>query len=81
MPCLIPALRNVRLPKDFKGLRKVPNYTTDQPLEAWVESYDMAMEMLDVDEAVFAKYFTMMLERTARTWVQSLPANSIGSWD
>ena len=29
VPCLIPALRNVRLPKDFKGPRKVPNYTAD----------------------------------------------------
>ena len=25
VPCLVPALSNVRLPKDFKGPRKVPN--------------------------------------------------------
>ena len=36
VPCLVPALRNVRLPKDFKGPRKVPNYTADQPPETWV---------------------------------------------
>ena len=80
VPCLVPALRNVRLPKDFKGPRKVPNYTADQPPETWVESYEMAMEMLDVDDAACAKYFTMMLEGTARTWLKSLPANSISSW-
>src|SRR3954464_15055158 len=80
VPCLVPALRNVRLPKDFKGPRKVPNYTADQPPEAWVESYEMAMEMLDVDEDACAKYFTMMLEGTARTWLKSLPPNTIGSW-
>src|SRR4051812_29008619 len=80
VPCLIPALRNVRLPKDFKGPRKVPNYTADQPPETWVESYEMAMEMLDVDDAACAKYFTMMHEGTARTWLKSLPANSISSW-
>src|SRR3954467_1481933 len=62
VPCLIPALRNVRLPKGFRGPRKVPNYTADQPPETWVESYEMAMEMLDVDDAACAKYFTMMLE-------------------
>ena len=39
------------------------------------------MEMLDVDEAACAKYFTMMLDGTARTWLKSLPVNSIGSWD
>ena len=42
VPCLEPALRNERLPKYFKGPRKVPNYTADQPPEAWIESYEMA---------------------------------------
>ena len=78
VPCLILALCNVRLPKDLKGPHKVPNYTADQPPEALVESYEMAMEMLDVDEAACEKYFTMMLEGIARTWLKSLPANSIG---
>ena len=45
----------------------MPNYTADQPPEAWVESYEMAMEMLDVSEAAYTKYFTMMLEGMART--------------
>ena len=79
-PCLAPDLRNERLPKDFKGPRKVPNYTADLSPEAWVESYEMAMELLDVSEAACAKYFPLMLEGTARTWLKGLPANSIGSW-
>jgi len=33
-----------------------------------------------VDDAACAKYFTMMLEGTARTWLKSLSANSISSW-
>ena len=41
----------------------------------------MAMEMLDVDEAASAKYFMMMLEGTACTWLKNLPANSSESWD
>ena len=53
--CLVPTLRNERLPEDFKGPCKVPNYTADQPLEAWIESYEMAMEMLDVSDAACAK--------------------------
>lgn len=47
VPCLVPALRNERLPKDLKGPRKVPNYTVELPPEAWIESYEMAMELLD----------------------------------
>ena len=67
VPCLTPALRNAQLPKDFKGPRKVPNYTPDQPPEACIESYEMAMEMLDVSDAACAKYFTMMLDGPACT--------------
>ena len=79
VPCLVSALCNERLPKDFKGPRKVPNYTADQPPKGWVESYEMVMELLDVGDAACAKYFTMMLDGTARTWLIGLPANSIGS--
>ena len=38
------------------------------------------MELLEVSEAAMAKYFTMMLDGTARTWLKGLPPNSIGSW-
>ena len=81
VPCLIPALRNVCLPKDFKGPRKVPNYTADLQPGAWIESYEMAMELLEVSDAAMAKYFTMMLDGTARSWLKGLPPSSIGSWE
>jgi hypothetical protein len=64
VPCLVPALRNERLPKDFKGPRKVPNYTADQPPEAWIESYEMAMEMLDVSDGACASPY--LVERAPR---------------
>ena len=80
VPCLVPALHNERLPKDFKGPHKVPNYTSDQPPEAWIEIYEMPMEMLDIGDAACAKYFTMMLDGTAHTWLKGLPPNSIISW-
>ncbi|KAI5021826.1 hypothetical protein ZWY2020_058556 [Hordeum vulgare] len=78
--CLMPALRNERMPKDFKGPRKVPNYIQDLEPGSWIESYEIAMDMLDVNEAVCAKYFTMMLEGTARAWLKNLPPNSINTW-
>ena len=80
VPYLVPALRNEHLPKDFKGPRKVPNYTADLQPGAWIESYEMAMELLEVSDAAMAKYFTMMLDGTARTWLKGLPPNSISSW-
>ena len=41
----------------------------------------MAMEMLDVNDATCAKYFTMMLDGPARTWLKGLHPNSVRSWD
>ena len=38
------------------------------------------MELLEVSDAAMAKYFTMMLDGTARTWLKSLPPSSISSW-
>ena len=38
------------------------------------------MELLEVSDAKMAKYFTMMLDGTAHTWLKELPANSISSW-
>lgn len=78
--CLASVLRNERMPKDFKGPRKVPNYSPDLEPGSWIESYELAMDMLDVNEAVCAKYFTMMLEGTARAWFKNLPPNSINTW-
>ncbi|WP_205128619.1 hypothetical protein, partial [Escherichia coli] len=73
-------LRNEQMSKDFKGPRKVPNYSLDLEPGSWIESYELAMDMLDVNEAVCAKYFTMILEGTARAWLKNLPPNSINTW-
>ena len=67
-------------PRTSKGPRKVPNYIADLQPGAWIESYEMAMELLEVSDAAMAKYFTMMLDGMACTWLKGLPPNSIGSW-
>src|SRR5664279_6054730 len=79
--CLGPALKAERLPLDFKGPRKVPNYTADMDLVAWLENYELGMDILEATEAICARYLTMMLEGPARSWLQNLPPNSINSWD
>src|SRR4051812_18630447 len=67
-------------PKFLRGHGRSQNTQADLPPEAWVESYELAMEMLDVSEAACAKYFVMMLEGLARTWLKGLPPNTIISW-
>src|SRR4051812_34074776 len=78
--CLVSALKNTRLPPDFKGPCKIPNYTADMDPAIWIESYDLDMDMLQASEGVCARYLTMMLEGSARTWFKNLPENSVSSW-
>src|SRR3954467_6792379 len=40
----------------------------------------MAMELMEVGDAAMDKYFTMMLDGTARSWLKGLSPNSISSW-
>ena len=58
----------------------MPNYLADLQPGAWIKSYEMSMELLEVSDAEMAKYFTMMLDGTTHTWLKGLPPNSIGSW-
>ena len=46
----------------------------------WIESYEMAMEILEVSDAVCARYLSMMLDGPAKSWLKNLPVNSINSW-
>ena len=46
----------------------------------WIESYDLAMDMLQASDGVCARYLTMMMEGTARNQLKNLPKNAINSW-
>ena len=46
----------------------------------WMESYELAMDLLRASDGVCARYFTMMLEGPARIWFKNLPENSLTSW-
>ena len=78
--CLAPALRNAYLPTDFKGPRKMANYMADMDPAVWMESYELAMDLLRAYDGVCARYFTMMLEGPARIWFKNLHKNSVTSW-
>ena len=39
----------------------------------WIESYEMAMEILEVSDAVCARYLSMMLDGPAKFWLKNLP--------
>lgn len=42
------------MPRDFKGPRKVSNYTPDLEPAEWFKSYELAIDMLEVSDVVCA---------------------------
>ena len=56
------------------------NYTADMDPTVWIESYNLAMDMLQANDGVCARYFTMMLEGSARIWFKNPPESSVTSW-
>ena len=46
----------------------------------WMESYELVMDLLRASDGVCARYFTIMLEGSARIWFKNLPKNSVTSW-
>ena len=45
-----------------------------------IESYEMAMEIMEVSDAVGARYLSMMLDGPTKSWLKNLPVNLINSW-
>ena len=71
------SIRSHKFPVDFKGTRKVPNYNSNMDPASWIATYELAMGIMDVDEAICARYLTMMLEGSAQKWLDNLPANMV----
>ena len=46
----------------------------------WIESYELAMDLLRASDGICARYFTMMLEGPTRIWFKNLPENFVTSW-
>ena len=49
--------------------------------EVWIDTYAMAMGIANHSDLLAAKYLPMMLEGPTRQWVNTLPKDSIDSWE
>ena len=53
--------------------------TTDPTI--WIEHFLLYIHMAHGDDLHAIKYLPLKLRGPARDWLNSLPANSIGSWE
>ena len=65
-PCFGPMIQGEKYPEGFKGPRDVEKYEPTMDPEVWIDTYVMAMGILNASDLLAAKYLPMMLEGTAQ---------------
>ena len=58
----------------------MPKYTGSVKPEDWLVDYSTAVNIANGNKRVTVKYVPLMLQGTARTWLNSLKSRSINSW-
>ena len=79
-PCFGPRIRDEPFPKGFSLPRDTPKYNGSVKPEDWLIDYSTAVSIANGNRRVAVKYVPLMLQGTARTWLNSLKPYSINSW-
>jgi hypothetical protein len=72
--CFSPRIRNEPFPPKFALPRDMPKYTGAVKLEDWLSDYGIAVDIAGGNKRVAVRYVPLMLQGSARTWLNSLPA-------
>ena len=67
-------------PEGFKPVNIEPYDGTTDPA-VWIEDFLLHIHMARGDDIHAIKYLPLKLKGPARHWLNSMPANSIGSWE
>ena len=79
-PYFSPRSRDEPFPKGFTLPRDTPKYTGSVKPEDWLVDYSIAVSIANGNKRVAVKYVPLMLQGTARTWLNSLRPCNINSW-
>ena len=78
--CFGPRIRSERFPKGFTLPRDTPKYNGSAKPEDWLADYVTAINIAGGNKRVAVRYVPLMLQGSARTWLNSLPKESVNSW-
>ena len=67
-------------PEGFKPVN-IESYDGTTDPAVWIEDFLLHIHMAHGDDLHAIKYLPLKLKGPARHWLNSLPTNSIGSWD
>src|ERR1041384_3374258 len=74
-------IRTEKFPKAFTLPRDTPKYNGAVKPEDWLFDYLTAVRIAGGNRRVAVRYAPLMLQGTARTWLNSLPKDSVNCWE
>ena len=78
--CFGPRIRQEQFPKGFTLPRDTPKYNGSVKPEDWLVDYMTAVTIAGGSKRVAVRYAPLMLQGSARSWLNSLPPNNINCW-
>jgi hypothetical protein len=78
---LYPKGSQMRVPKGFKLPHDQQKYDGSQEPKLWLSDYLQAVQILGGTRAMVMQSLQLHLTGVARSWLSTLPNDSIGSWE
>jgi hypothetical protein len=78
--CFTRRVRRTRVPKGFKLPHDQQKYDGSQEPTLWLSDYLQAVQILGGTRATAMQSLQLYLTGAARSWLNTLPNDSIGSW-
>jgi hypothetical protein len=78
--CFTDEVMDHQIPEGFKPVN-IESYDGTTDPAVWIEDYLLHIHMARGDDPHAIKYLPLKLKGPARHWLNSLPAESIGSWE
>lgn len=79
--CLSRYIRSAVIPSNFRLATGISKFSGDSKPETWLDDYRVTVQIGGGNDDVAMKHLPLMLEGSARAWLNQLPPSSIYSWD
>src|SRR3954462_958619 len=79
--CFSERIRSTPIPPHFRIAQGVEKYRGDAKPQTWLDDYRIAVQIGGGGDEIAMMHLPLMLEGSARTWLNQLPPNSIWVWE
>ena len=79
--CFSRAIRAATIPPKFRLATGVNKFTGESKPDTWLEDYRVAVQIGGDNDEVAMRHLPLMLEGSARAWLNQLAPGSIYTWE